>query len=133
MNGLLCAALATVLMAACAPARGSAEGEAHPDRDLISLEQVQAARVDNAYELVRKLHPIWLRKRGANSVQNDGDVVVYLNDTRLGGPEALRQVETITITSIRFFGPGPANFRFGTGHHHGAIQVSTKVPLSTGT
>ena len=130
MNRLTCATLVAALIAAGAPPRGSGETDAHPDRDVITLEQVQAARVDNAYELVRVLHPMWLRKRGANTVQNDGDVVVYLNETRMGGPESLRAIETITITSIRFFGPGPANFRFGTGHHHGAIQVSTQVPVS---
>ena len=133
MNRLTCATLAAALLAGCASPRGSGEADAHPDRDVISLSEVQATRVENAYELVRALHPMWLRKRGANTVQNDGDVVVYLNDTRMGGPEALRQIDTITITSIRFYGPGSANFRFGTGHHHGAIQVSTKVPVSQGS
>ena len=130
MNRLTCATLVAALIAACAPPQGSGDPDAHPDRDVITLEQVQTTRVDNAYELVRTLHPMWLRKRGSNTVQNDGDIVVYLNDTRMGGPESLRAIEAITITSIRFYGPGPANFRFGTGHHHGAIQVSTQVPIS---
>jgi hypothetical protein len=109
------------------------QSDAPPDRNVISLEEVEAARVDNAYELVRMLHPMWLRKRGSSSIQNDGDIIVYLNDTRMGGPDVLRQIETISITSIRFYDVGAANFKFGQGHMHGAIQVSTKVPVSRGS
>lgn len=133
MNGFALAALAAAFMVGCAPPRMTSEGDAPPDRNVISLEQVEAARVDNAYELVRMHHPMWLRKRGANTLQNDGDIVVYLNDTRMGGPDVLRQIETISITSIRFYDVGAANFKFGAGHTHGAIQVSTRVPVGTGT
>ena len=66
-------------------------------------------------------------------MQYDGDIVVYLNDTRLGGPDALRQVETISITSIRYYDPGAANFKFGSGHHHGVIQVSTQLAVERPT
>ncbi|MGQ0714229.1 MAG: hypothetical protein ACT4PJ_10900 [Gemmatimonadaceae bacterium] len=130
MNRFALAALVAAFMAGCAPPRAASEGGAPADRNLITLEQVEAARVDNAYELVRTLHPMWLRKRGSSSIQNDGEIIVYLNDTRMGGPETLRQIETISITSIRFYDVGAANFKFGQGHSHGAIQVSTKVPIS---
>jgi hypothetical protein len=101
---------------------------------VITLPEIQAARTDNAFELVRTLHPMWLRKRGSNSMHYDGEIVVYLNETRLGGPDALRPVETISITSIRYYDPGAANYKFGSGHPHGAIQVSTQVavPRPTG-
>lgn len=132
MNRIVYAGLVVLLTAACAPRKSSGEADLQPDRNVISLEQVEAARVDNAYELVRILHPMWLRKRGANTLQNDGDIVVYLNDSRMGGPETLRQIETISITSIRFYDVGAANFKFGAGHPHGAIQVSTKLPVSRG-
>ena len=122
--------LALVLVLGCAPPPGGGESNnARPDRNVITLPEVQAARIDNAYELVRTLHPMWLRKRGSNSMQYDGDIVVYLNETRLGGPDALRQVETISITSIRYYDPGAANYKFGSGHQHGAIQVSTELAV----
>jgi hypothetical protein len=132
MKPVVYAGLLTVLAIACAPPKPSGDSDLQPDRNTISLEEVEAARVDNAYELVRMLHPMWLRKRGTNTLQNDGDIVVYLNDSRMGGPEALRQIETISITSIRFFDVGAANFKFGAGHPHGAIQVSTKLPVNRG-
>jgi hypothetical protein len=126
--------LALILVVACAPPPGGGESDnARPDRNVITLPEVEAARTDNAYELVRTLRPMWLRKRGSNSINYDGDIVVYLNEARFGGPEALRQVETISITSIRYYDPGAANFKFGSGHHHGAIQVSTQPAVERPT
>jgi hypothetical protein len=126
--------IALMLSLGCAPPQGSGDSNnARPDRNVITLPEVQAARIDNAYELVRTLHPMWLRKRGSNSTRYDGDIVVYLNGARLGGPEALRQVETTSITSIRYYDPGAANFRFGSGHQYGAIQVSTQLAVERPT
>jgi hypothetical protein len=126
--------LALVAVLGCSPPGATSESStARPDRNLISLEEIQAVRTDNAYELVRTLRPMWLRKRGSNSVHYDGDIVVYLNETRFGGPEALRQVETISITSIRYYDPGAANFRYGSGHQHGAIRVSTQPAVERPT
>ena len=125
---------ALAMALACSPPQGSGDSNnARPDRNVITLPEVQAARTDNAYELVRTLHPMWLRKRGSNSMQYDGDIVVYMNETRLGGPDALRQIETISITSIRYYDPGQANYKFGSGHHHGAIQVSTQLAIERPT
>ena len=126
--------LALILVVSCGPPQGGADGTtARPDRNVITLPEVQAARTDNAYELVRTLHPMWLRKRGSNSVRYDGDIVVYLNEARIGGPEALRQIESASVTSIRYYDPGAANFKFGSGHQHGAIQVSTQPPVERPT
>jgi hypothetical protein len=130
--------LALVLVLGCGPRPGGGESNtARPDRNVITLPEVQAARIDNAignaYDLVRTLQPMWLRKRGANSIQRDGDIVVYLDNARLGGPEALRQVETISITSIRYYDPGAATFKFGSGHEHGVIQVSTQPAVEQPT
>ena len=117
---------AVAVALACSPPPGGGDSNtARPDRNVITLAEVQAARTDNAYELIRTLHPMWLRKRGSNSIRYDGDIVVYMNNTRVGGLEALRQIETSGITSIRYYDPGQATYRFGSGHDHGAIQVST--------
>jgi hypothetical protein len=126
--------LTLMLWLGCSPLQGGGESNnVRADRNVITLPEVQAARVDNAYELVRTLHPMWLRKRGSHSIKYDGDIVVYLDNARLGGPEALRQIETISITSIRYYDPGAANYRFGSGHDHGVIQVSTQPPVERPT
>ena len=130
--------LALMVALGCAPPQGGGDtNNARTDRNVITLPEVEAARtnnvIDNAYELVRTLQPMWLRKRGSHSIQYEGDIVVYLDNVRLGGPEALRQVETINITSIRYYDPGAANFKFGSGHDHGAIQVSTALAVERPT
>jgi hypothetical protein len=121
------AAVAAALVAACSTAQPV--DDVRPDRNVISLEDIRATREDDAYDVVRKLHPTWLRKRGNNTIRDDGDVVIYLNDSRVGGPEQLRQMSTLSITSIRYYDPGQAQYRFGAGHQHGAIQVSTRVAI----
>lgn len=129
MNRFAVAAVAAALMAGCASSQPAAQGAARPDRNVISWEEIRATQADNALEVVRKLHPTWLRKRGTNTIRADGDVVIYLNESRMGGPETLQQMSALTVTSIRYYDPGQAQYRFGAGHQHGAIQVSTQVAI----
>jgi hypothetical protein len=115
-----------VLLAACAvrqeraPVVGSG--------DLIPRHEIEAAHVQTVWELVERLHPQWLRKRGVHHVQNEGDIVVYLDIARLGGPDTLRDIHVGGVSSVRFYDAAKAQYRFGVGHTHGAILVSTSAP-----
>ena len=113
-------------MAACGSRRASRP--AVEAGDVIVRHEIVAAHVQNVYELVERLHPQWLRKRGVNHLQNDGDIVVYLDNARLGGPESLREIHVGGVSSVRFYDAGRAQYRFGVGHTHGAILVSTGTP-----
>ena len=93
---------------------------------VITTAELRAANASNVYEVVAALRPHWLRKRGSVSFENEGDIVVYLDNGRLGGPDALRQIQTLTVSSVRFFDAAAANYRYGVGHHHGAILVSSR-------
>src|SRR5439155_36991 len=55
----------------------------------------------------------------------EGDVVVYLDQSRLGGPETLRTIQVNAATAIRHYSASEAEARFGPGHLHGAIQIIT--------
>jgi hypothetical protein len=116
----------TLAVAACGPQRASRS--AVDAGDVIARQEIVAAHVQNVYELVERLHPHWLRKRGVNQMRNDGDIVVYLDNARLGGPESLRGIHVGGVSSVRFFDAGRAQYRFGVGHTHGAILVSTGTP-----
>lgn len=117
--------------AACAPggARGSSPAAAVRST-VITQEEIEGSGAATAYDLVRGLRPMWLTPRGRHSTQNPaGDVIwVYVNSTRLGPPEALQQVAAPDVGTIRFYDAGAANYRFGTGHLNGAIQV---IPRGT--
>lgn len=96
--------------------------------ELIPRHEIEAAHVQTVWEVVERLHPQWLRKRGVNHLQNEGDIVVYLDNARLGGPETLREIHVGGVSSVRFYDAAKAQYRFGVGHTHGAILVSTSAP-----
>ena len=100
------------------PARGSRNA-------VITEEEITRSGAATAYDLVSGLRPMWLVPRGRHSAQNPaGDVIwVYVSSTRLGAPESLQQLAAADVGSIRYYDAGAANYRFGTGHLNGAIQV----------
>jgi hypothetical protein len=90
---------------------------------MITSEELQTSPAKNAYELVQFLRPRWLQKQGAYSLRDSGDIVVYLDRTRLGGPESLRQIEVSAVSAMRFYNALDAQALFGLSHNYGAIQV----------
>jgi hypothetical protein len=92
----------------------------------ISSDEVRASNAANAFELIQTARPGWLRKHGAVSFRMDGDVLVYLDDVRLGGLDALRSQPISGIDSIRFLDAPTASARFGLSHPHGAIQIAPR-------
>lgn len=119
-------ALGLVLgVAACAPAGGEAVERAR--RGPITLEEIQGARVSGtAYELVQRLRPEWLVIRGRQASPDEG-IVVYVNDQRVGRTAfALREVSVQDVRQIEKLDARIATNRFGPGHLHGAILVTTR-------
>jgi hypothetical protein len=54
------------------------------------------------------------------------DLVVYLNDNRLGGTDQLRQLAISEISEIRYYSASEATTKWGTGHSAGAIQIVSR-------
>ncbi len=119
--------LLLTLLAACSaagPAGKAATARSSPD--LILREQLEASDRTNALELVQALRPNWLIKRGAQSISQGGDIVVYYGTSRMGGPQTLRDITLPAIEFIQFI-PGPsATQRWGVDHGYGAILVSPR-------
>ena len=115
--------------AATAPAAARRKA---PKRDskVILLDEIRASGAATAYDLVQSLRPIWLNKRGPTSIENEGDVHVYVGTTRMGDRDALREVAAASISSIRYLDTKEANYRFGPGHPYGAIVISTEFPMA---
>jgi ABC-type phosphate transport system substrate-binding protein len=114
---------AAVVVAACA---AQSAGSSRSNANLITQAEIAAAGSSNAYQLVERLRPIWLRKRGPTSVSQEGDVAVYVDGTRVGTREALRNLWTDDIESIQFLDAGRATLRFGAGNEDGAILVTRR-------
>jgi hypothetical protein len=117
-------------------------GIAASARGPLERDEIRASHAPNAYELVRSLRKEWLMPRGINSftesargfasmeegstvVAGADHILVYLNNSRMGGTQTLQEVSLAMIDRIEFI-PGPqATFRWGTGHAHGVILLTT--------
>ena len=113
-----------LVLVACASPSGSSP---RPDANMISLVEIAEAGTVDAYGLVQRLRPLWLQIRGPTSVSDmEQDVVVYLDGSRVGYTDELRNLQAEDIETLQFLTPSRANNRFGLGHVNGAILVTTK-------
>jgi hypothetical protein len=114
-----------LLSSACTTARSAPGPGIGRNPNIITAEELQQSPARNAYELVQFLRPRWLQKQGAFSLRDSGDIVVYLDRTRFGGPESLHQIEIGAVSLLRFYNALDAQALFGLSHNYGAIQVVT--------
>ena len=120
--------LVASLVAACAGQ--SRPGAARSNPNLISeaeIQQVQEAGVRDLFELVSRQRPAWLQTRTERSLQLETTVLVYHNETRLGGLDALRGYPLLNVVSLRYLDAAQAGLLPGAGSAHveGAIVIRT--------
>jgi hypothetical protein len=97
------------------------------DTRLLTAEEIRQSSAANLYEVIRAHRPEWLIKRGQTSINLEGDIVVYVDNVALGGPESLRTIDVHSVQSARFMSASEAQMRYGVGHMHGAIVVTTRT------
>jgi hypothetical protein len=111
-----------------APAAASARPARPPRvrRDIITAEQARAASGRDAYEVVDRLHPNWLRKHGADATNPGGSsaVVVFYEGREIGGVSALHEMPVEQIVTIQYYDAIAASSLFGPGHEQGVIAVT---------
>jgi hypothetical protein len=128
--------LVAVAAASCAsssdpvPGEGANMGRPMGNPDLILRQEIdETLSAQNAMQLIQSVRPQWLITRGiANLRQATGeeDIVVYMDNARLGYREALRRVPLGGVRYLEFFDARRATQRWGSGHLHGAIFISTQ-------
>lgn len=121
-------AAAILVLGGCSSARpGQTAPTTNPN--LITRAEIGQAGVSSAYDLIRKLRPLWLIKRGEGSFFHQSDVVVYVDGTKMTGGGTLRetlgQITSANIDNLQFLDARQATLRFGSGHVHGAILIQT--------
>ena len=121
----------------------SAGGGPKPSATIITADEIAKVSVTNGYEVVQKLRPAMLSQRqvasahGQGGVAADappikgtdvesGQVVVYMDGTRLGGVEQLRSITASTIATLRYYSASEAQLKWGSNHPGGAIEVVSK-------
>jgi len=109
----------------------------------ITADEISRAGLNgNVYDVIYTLRRNWLNLRGLNSgnegthlvmsaadtmvaVEGEPQLVIYLDNVKLGTASELRRLPVVGVTSIRYYDPAEANYLWGMGHTHGAIQVVT--------
>lgn len=98
-------------------------------RDLITREEIKDRAQDatNAYDVVQRLRPQFLRTRQSGSIQQGVPVAikVYINGSFRGSVLVLRDLTSHSIIDIAYLNGSDATTRFGTDHENGAIIVRT--------
>ena len=128
----LLAALVVAAAPGCASSSsaGASQQATHrgsPDR--ITQEELATVDVQNALQAVQRLRPSFLQNRGGASssiTQGPQDVVVYVDQTKMGGPNTLAQIPISDVKEIQHLSGTDATQRYGTGHGSGVILVIRK-------
>jgi hypothetical protein len=91
------------------------------------ITRARAEGVRDLYELISRTRPRWLDVRQDRSLRLETSIVVYQNNSRLGGIDALRGYALENIASIRYLDSAQAGQLPGAGggHIEGAIVIST--------
>jgi hypothetical protein len=117
-------------------------------RSVVELPEIEKFGANSAFELVRSLRPEWLVPRGANSwresAQGSADfgqpivvipgeerILVYMDNARMGGTRQLEEIVLSNVARIEFVEPAAATFRWGAGHAHGVILVTSRPALDS--
>jgi hypothetical protein len=126
-----------------APAGVSAGSGPKPSATLITADEIAKVNALNGYEVVQKLRPAMLSQRqiasanGHGGLARDappikgtdvaaGQVVVYMDGTRLGDVEQLRGITAASIATLRYYSASEAQVKWGSNHPAGAIEVISK-------
>lgn len=113
------------LAAACGGATPAPRAEQRGMDAPITEEEIEESQAQDLYTVIQTLRPQWLTRRRQQSISSQTPLHVYVNRTRLGTVDELRNMPATSATSIAFLSPGQAQFRFGAGNTNGAIVVTT--------
>ena len=123
-RGLIVSAAA--LLCACASNPDRAKAGDRRDQTRLSAADIRSADPNlTLFDLISRVRPQWLTRRPGTALQGTLDVVVYRDDVRAGGTDALKDIRLDIVDSVRFLTGTEATGRFGLNHPHGAILVST--------
>ena len=99
------------------------------DPMVITEKQIAQVQATTAYDAVSHLHGEFLVSRGRDANNPNLPPVpvhVYVDDTFYGDVGTLREIPAMDIAEIRLYQSYEAQYKFGSGHPGGVIQVITK-------
>lgn len=120
-------AVAAALTVGCVRAQPEATSQG---RNVINEEQIAALQVTSAYDVVTRWRPDFLHARGRESSNPQipaTPVHVYVENTYYSDDvNVLKSIPASDLEEIRFYQSYEAQYKFGSGHLGGVIQLLTK-------
>jgi hypothetical protein len=128
MRALSILAAATVMACATAGAGGSGTTVDANSPNVITGDQITASAQTNAYDVVSRLRPNFLKSRGRTTVYGQGSdyATVFLDGQSYGDLSSLRNIAASQISSIHFIRGTDAVTTHGMQYGAGVIDVRTK-------
>ena len=125
IRSLLLCAISTVVVASVAGCAMTPAGTTSADRNRLSADELTATNSQMVYEALELLRPEWLRGRGPVSLTDAAEARpnVYMNGTRMGDLDYLREVYITDVAELRYWPAGEAGARFGMGNPRGVIEI----------
>jgi len=116
------------VVAGCSGKAGGGSAAApRQSRDVITREQIEAMPpASNAWDIVQRRRPEYLRDRSLNSAVSRTYAIVYVDGIRRGLPESLRSIPANDVQEIRFINAIDAQQRYGPDHTGGVIEVTVR-------
>lgn len=111
--------LLALLLPACASSGGAGTADTSDTAPVLTMAEIRAAELPNAYELVSRLRRPWLRR----DPRTGGEVRVFLNDREIGGAAALRDIPAVDVAELRYFDGEAAVARWGQAVEASVIEV----------
>jgi hypothetical protein len=99
---------------------------APPNAELLTQSEMETNHFTNIYDAVASLRANWLTVRGTDSFYTPSQVLVYYDDTRLGGVGELRAITVNSVAWVRRYSGVDATTRWGVGHSAGVIFISSR-------
>lgn len=100
------------------------------DPMVVTEDQIALLHAASAYDIVAQTHGDFFHSRGRESMDPNVPPIpvhVYVDDTYYSADvNALREINSEVVMEIRFYQSYDAQYKFGSGHMGGVIQVITK-------
>jgi hypothetical protein len=97
--------------------------------DVVGEDQIENMRAVTAYDVVSRVHGDYLHSRGRQSMDAHMPEIpahVFVDDTYYGDISTLKAVPASQLSEVRFYQAYEAQYKFGSGHMGGVVQLITK-------
>ena len=115
---------------ACASGGAGGTSGARHDSNLITADEIVASHETNAFDVISRLRPLFLRTRGRSSLSagtNSSDyATVFLDNQMYGDLNTLKNINAEQIRQIRWYSGPDAVQKFGMQYGAGVIAIDTK-------